>query len=87
MQLPTVENKLSEFDARLSRVEGITEQIATRLTSLETRLTSLEQKVEHGFSETRQIARTDFRWLIGILISTQFTTLITLGTLILVKLG
>lgn len=80
MQLPTVENKLSEFDARLSRIEGINEQIATRLTSL-------EQKVEHGFSETRQTARTDFRWLIGILISTQLTTLITLGTLILVKLG
>ena len=40
-----------------SRIEGITEQIATRLTSL-------EQKVEHGFSETRQTARTDFRWLI-----------------------
>ena len=80
MQLPTVENKLSEFDARLSRIEGIVEQIATRLTSL-------EQKVEHGFSEIRQTARTDFRWLIGILISTQLTTLITLGTLILVKLG
>ncbi|MDE2801075.1 MAG: hypothetical protein OXI94_20620 [Gemmatimonadota bacterium] len=80
MQLPTVENKLSEFDARLSRIEGITEQIATRLTSL-------EQKVELGFSETRQTARTYFRWLIGILISTQLTTLITLGTLILVKLG
>ena len=87
MQLPTVENKLSEFDARLSRIEGITEQIVQRLTSLDGRMTSLEQKVEHGFSETRQTARTDFRWLIGILISTQLTTLITLGTFILVTLG
>ncbi len=79
MQVPTPQDKLAEFDARLSRIEGIVEQIATRLTSL-------AQSVEQGFSETRREARTDFRWLIGILISTQLTTLITLGTLILVKL-
>ena len=40
MQLPTVENKLSEFDSRLSRVEGIVEQISIRLTNLETRVDS-----------------------------------------------
>ena len=79
MQIPTPQDKLAEFDARLSRIEGIVEQIATRLTGL-------AQSVEQGFSETRREARTDFRWLIGILISTQLTTLITLGTLILVKL-
>lgn len=79
MQIPTPQDKLAEFDARLSRIEGIVEQIATRLTDL-------AQSVEQGFSETRREARTDFRWLIGILISTQLTTLITLGTLILVKL-
>ena len=53
MQLPTVENKLSEFDVRLSRIEGITEQIATRLTSLETRLTSFEQKYDHHDRDVR----------------------------------
>ena len=68
MQLPTVENKLSEFDARLSRIEGIVEQMSQRLTS-----------VEHG---QRDILSW-IRWLVGI----QITTLLTLGTLILFKLG
>ena len=68
MQVPTPQDKLVEFDARLSRIEGIVEQLDKRLSSLETRLTSLE---------------TGQRWIIGI----QFTTLITLGTLILFKLG
>ncbi len=80
MQMPTIES-------RVAVLEAIMEQINHRLSSIESRLTSLEQKVEQGFSETRQTARTDFRWLIGIMISTQLTTLITLGTLILVKLG
>jgi hypothetical protein len=59
-QAPTLES-------RLSRVEGIVEQIDKRLTSLETRMASLE------------IGQ---RWIIGI----QFTTLLTLGSLILFKL-
>ncbi len=42
MQIPTPQGKLAEFDARLSRIEGIVEQIDKRLSSLETRLTSLE---------------------------------------------
>ena len=68
MQLPTVENKLSEFDARLSRIEGIIEQMNTRLNG-----------VEQGQREILSW----IRWLVGI----QITTLLTLGTLILFKLG
>ena len=40
--LPTPEDKLSTFDACLSRIKGISEQMNTRLTSLETR-------VDNGF--------------------------------------
>ena len=72
MQVPTPQDKLAEFDARLSRIEGIVEQISTRLTSLENRV----GQIQHA-------ARTDFCWLVGI----QVTTIVTLGTLILVKLG
>ena len=72
MQLPTVENKLSEFDARLSRVEGIVEQMNARFTSLENR-------VDNGFRDVQN----KIFWLIGI----QITTLLSLGTLILFKLG
>ncbi len=68
MQIPTSQDKLAEFDARLSRIEGINEQMNTRLTS-----------VEQG----QRDLRTDIRWVIGI----QITTLLTLGTLILFKVG
>ena len=53
--------RLSALEARMSRLEGIVEQLDRRLTNIEATL----------------------RWIIGI----QVTTLLTLGTLILVKLG
>ena len=62
MQTATPEgNRNAEFDARLSRIEGIVEQMNQRLNNLEA----------------------GQRWIIGI----QVTSLLTLGTLILVKLG
>ncbi len=72
MQIPTPQDKLAEVDARLSRIEGIVEQLSTRLTSVETRLNSLENR-----------QASNFKWLVGI----QITTIITLGTLILFKPG
>ncbi len=76
MQMPTIES-------RVAVLEAIMEQVNHRLSSIESRLTGIENRIEQG----QRDARTDFRWLIGIMISTQLTTLITLGTLILVKLG
>ena len=61
MQIPTPSEKLAEYDARLSRIEGIVEQMNVRWTGLESGI----------------------RWVIGI----QITTLLSLGTLILFKLG
>lgn len=68
MQIPTPQDKLAEMDARLARVEGIAEQMNTRLTGLETR-------VDNGFSnmDTRLINmdtrnNSNFRWLIGLLV-------------------
>lgn len=69
---PTPQDKLAEVDARLSRIEGIVEQLSTRLISVETRLNSLENR-----------QASNFKWLVGI----QITTIITLGTLILFKPG
>ncbi len=76
MQMPTIES-------RVAVLEAVMEQVNHRLSSIESRLTGIENRIEQG----QRDARTDFRWLIGIMISTQLTTLITLGTLILVKLG
>ena len=75
MQIPTPQDKLAEMDARLARVEGISEQMNTRLTGLETR-------VDNGFSnmdtrltnmDTRLTSmdtrnNSNFRWLIGLLV-------------------
>ena len=52
MQIPTPQDKFAEFDARLSRIEGIVEQIDKRLSSLETRMANLE---------------TGQRWIVGLL--------------------
>lgn len=60
-----------DFDARIFRLEGTVDQMNTLLTAIESRLANLESGLDSGF-----------RWIIGI----QFTTLIALGTLILVKL-
>ena len=64
-----------DFDARLSRVEGIVEQQSQRLSALETRVAT-------GFREVNARLDSGFRWIVGI----QFTTLVALGTLILLKL-
>ena len=78
MQTPTpdkiekLEDKVTDLASRVSRIEGILEQMSIRLTRL-------AERMEQGFAEIRR----DFRWMIGI----QFTTLVTLGTLILLKLG
>lgn len=79
MQIPTPQDKLAEFDARLSRIEGIVEQLAERMNGLAQGQRDLSNLVE----QNRRESRTDFRWLVGI----QITTLLTLGTLILFKLG
>lgn len=63
--------RLTNLETRMARLEGIVEQFGARLTSIEQRLVNLESRVDSGF-----------RWMIGI----QFTSLIALGTLILVKL-
>ena len=60
-----------DFSARISRLEGVVEQMNQRLTAIEARLANLEARLDSAF-----------RWIIGI----QFTSLVALGTLILVKL-
>lgn len=72
MAMPTAESQLADHHARISRLEAIAEQNNHRLTSIENRLTSMENRADRHFI-----------WIIGI----QFTTLVTLGTLILLKLG
>ena len=80
MQMPSLES-------RVASLEAVQAQINERLGNIGQGQRDLAKSVEQGFAEVRRNARSDFRWLLGILTSTQLTTLITLGTLILVKLG
>ena len=60
---------------------GIVEQLSQRMTSLETRMTSLETRMDAGFRDIHRRMDSGFRWIVGI----QFTTLVALGTLILIS--
>ena len=68
--------QIPSVETRVTSLEAVQAQINERLGSIESRLTSLENRQS-----------SNFRWLVGIMISTQLTTLLTLGSLILVKLG
>ena len=62
----------ADYRAWIGRLEGVVEQLNERMASLEQRMGNLESGQRQGFF-----------WIVGI----QITTLLTLGTLILVKLG
>ncbi len=68
--------QMPSLESRVASLEAVQAQINERLGSIENHLTALENQQS-----------SNFRWLVGIVISTQLTTQITLGTLILVKLG
>jgi hypothetical protein len=62
----------------LGRLEGIAEQLTEQTRQTNARFDG----VERALDALRQEHRRDFRWLIGV----QLTTLIALGTLILSRL-
>ena len=60
-----------DHEGRLSRLEGINEQVNHRLDQMQQQMNQMQQQMNQ-----------QFRWLVGI----QLTTLLALGTLILSKL-
>ncbi len=63
------------LEVRLARLEGSYEQINERLGTIESRLDSLGTKVDNGFTEVRREftevrreMRTQFYWLLGVII-------------------
>ena len=60
-----------DHEGRLSRLEGINEQISHRLDQMQQQINQMQQQMNQ-----------QFRWLVGL----QLTTLLALGTLILSKL-
>lgn len=68
--------QMPSIESRVASLEAVQAQVNERLGNIEAELRDLRKEVQ-----------SNFRWLLGIVISTQLTTLIALGTLILVKLG
>ncbi len=64
--------QVSTIESRVAVLEAIVEKIDNRLDGIEQELRDLRKEVQ-----------SNMRWIVGI----QITTLLTLGTLILFKLG
>ncbi len=68
-----------DHDRRLGRLEGIAEQLDRRLDAIEKRIESIERTLRQELAELRARSDAQFRWLVGI----QITTLIAIGGLLL----
>ncbi len=71
-----------DHDRRIGQLEGLAEQQAEQNRQTNARLDRIEQAIEEQGRELRQEHRRDFRWVVGI----QLTTLLALGSLILLRL-
>ena len=74
-----------DHDRRLGRLEGIVEQLTEQNRQTNARFDGVDRRfdaLDRAIDALRQEHRRDFRWLVGI----QLTTLIALGTLILSRL-
>ena len=67
-----------DHDRRLGRLEGIAEQLVEQGRQANARFDRIEQAIADQGRELRQAQATQFRWLVGI----QITTLIALGSLL-----
>ena len=67
-----------DHDRRLGRLEGIAEQLVEQGRQTNARFDRIEQAIADQGRELRQAQATQFRWLVGI----QITTLIALGSLL-----
>lgn len=56
------------LEARMARLEGSFEQLDKRLGNVETGLHELRTEVRAGFSEMRSEQRTQFFWLLGVIV-------------------
>ncbi len=82
-----------DHDRRIGRLEGLAEQLTEQNRQTNARLDRIEQAIEEQGRQLRQAVaeqgrelrqehRRDFRWVVGI----QLTTLLALGSLILLRL-
>lgn len=63
---------------RVSKVEGIIEQLDKRLDNIEERLGRIESKLDNKFDGINIKIDGVFKWLIGIMFTTWITTILTI---------
>ncbi len=68
------ENAKTTLEERLARVEGVLEQMNERLNHLESKVNGLRGEL----AQLRAEFHTDFRWLIGFVVGTWITLMLTL---------
>ncbi|MXX40087.1 MAG: hypothetical protein F4Y91_07140 [Gemmatimonadetes bacterium] len=68
-----------DHDRRIGRLEGIAEQLDRRLDSIERAVVEQGRQINARIDALEQRQSAQFRWLIGI----QITTLIAIGSLLL----
>ncbi len=76
MQLPSAESRMADIDTRMSRIEGIVDQIVQRLTSMDARMTSIEQsqrelstRVDNRLNSIETRMTSHLKWTVGLLLT------------------
>lgn len=64
---------MPELEERQARIEGILEQMDKRLSSLEERQGRLGERLETGLNSLRAEMHSNFRWLLGIMVTAWVT--------------
>lgn len=68
------------MEARIAHLEGAFDQVGERLNSIDRRINSFEQRVDarfNGLDSRFNGLDTRFNWLIGIVVATWITTILT----------
>lgn len=69
-------------DERVARVEGQVGEISLRLSAIEQRIDHLEERMNARFDRLEQEMTRQFKWLVGIHITSLLTVVATLGAII-----
>jgi len=66
------------LEERMAKLEGIVEQMNRRLNHIEDEIAQLRTEMTTEIAQLRADMQTNFRWLLGIMIATWVTIMLTL---------
>ena len=65
-------------DGRIGRIEGVLEEVRTRLNNLENRVSALESRVDTRFTSLESRIQTQFYWLLGVVLGVLIPMWVTI---------